>query len=84
MIKSFLSTHGNGFWLHMLGAVALMLVGWWLGYLLLAFIINTLLWPARELWQKRHAVWDFFTFHVWLEWVPAVATGFIAYGSLRT
>lgn len=33
MITKFLNTHGNGFWLHMLGAVAVMAVGWWTGWL---------------------------------------------------
>jgi len=77
---NFLRTHGNGFLLHMLGAVAIMALGWWFGHLIAAAFINTLLWPLRELWQKRHAPKDFFTFHVFLEWVPAVAVGWLAFG----
>lgn len=83
MIVASLKEHGNGWWLHILGAVAIMLIGWWLGYLPVALIINTVLWPARELWQKRKAIRDFFTFHVTLEWLPAVAVGGLLYGVLR-
>jgi hypothetical protein len=74
---------GSGWWLHVAGAVAIMAVGWWTGWLLTALIINTALWPARELWQKRKEPRRFFTFHVLLEWLPAVAVGGIIYGVLE-
>jgi hypothetical protein len=74
-----MNNQGSGWWLHMLGAAAIMAMGWWLGWLLFALIINSSLWPVRELWQKRKALRDFFTFHVFLEYVPAVAVGFIIY-----
>lgn len=69
--------------LHMLGAVVIMLVGWWLGYLLVAFITNTALWPGRELWQKRHAIRDFLSIHVTLEWAAPIAVAAVMYGVLK-
>lgn len=67
-----------------------MAAGWWLGYPLVALIINTVLWPVREWWQKFNtpnyfwnlwgALGAIFTLHVLAEWVPAVAVGFIIYG----
>lgn len=91
---------GSGWWLHMLGAVAIMAGGWWFedfmvgrmpDWFLVALILNTLLWPIREWWQKvspNHAphlrlgegTAAIFTLHVLAEWGPAVAVGFIIYG----
>jgi hypothetical protein len=98
MIADFLKGHGSGWWLHMLGAAAIMAVGWWFeslmvgrmpDWFLVAVIINTLLWPIREWWQKvspnqghlrfGEGTEAIFTLHVLLEWVPAVAVGFIIY-----
>jgi hypothetical protein len=70
----------SGWWLHMLGAAAIMAVGWWSGHLLVALIINSTLWPCRELSQKDWQIQRILTFHVFLEWVPAVAVGFLIYG----
>lgn len=89
MIKAFFEEHGHGFWLHMLGAVAIMAVGWWVGvvhvgewridFRIFALGFNTSLWPVRELSQKGWEIRRTLTFHVFLEWFPAVAVGFIIY-----
>ena len=91
-IKEFIKTHGSGFWLHTLAAVVIMIVGaemnkvlpykielfgYVFSYVLMTFIFNLIFWPIRELWQKRHALMRFFTFHVFLEWIPAVVVSFV-------
>ncbi len=73
MIKAFLDEHGNGFWLHGLGAVAIMLLFWYKGWpLWLGFSTSNIIWIVRECIQ--HPPFDIFTFHRILEWgTPLVA-----------
>lgn len=88
LIRDFLDEHGSGFWLHILGAVAIALLGWWIGVVevkgwhidfnIVALVINTLGWPSREAWQ-HHGFTNIWTAHRVLEWVPAVTVGFIIY-----
>ena len=81
-MENFLIKHGNGFWLHIAGAAAIMALGWWFGYPLIALIFNTLFWPLRELWQKigfGHPLADFFRFHVFLEGGLPVIVSFLIY-----
>ena len=82
-MNGFLKTHGNGFWLHTLAALAVMAVGWWAGYLQAALAFNLILWPAREFWQKRHAPQNFPTFHVFLEWGCPVLAALLIYGVIH-
>ena len=81
-MQAFFAKHGYGFALHMAGAVAIMALGWWAGWLVTALVINTLLWPVRELKQRRWDIRAMFTVHTFVEWVPAVAVGLIMYGAL--
>lgn len=90
-----INEHGHGWWLHMLGAVAIMAVGlglehyhvlpdmldWWINCFLIVLGVNSAFWPVREKVQKgKNAPWSaILTFHVFLEWFPAVAVGFIIY-----
>ena len=83
MIKAFIAKHGSGFLLHMAGAVAIMGLGWWAGWLEMALIVNTLLWPVRELKQRRWDIRAMFTVHTFVEWVPAVLVGLIMYAALQ-
>ena len=65
--------------LHVIGAVAIMLLGWATGFLGLGLAINTLLWPIREIIQHK----GFSTSpQSTLEWHAATVTGFVLYGSL--
>ncbi len=93
MIKSFIATHGTGFLLHILGAIAIMLIGWWSGVVefhlwrvwrvdfnIAALVINTPLWPGREVKQRRWSFRAIFTTHALVEWVPAFVVGFVAFG----
>ena len=80
---AFLAKHGSGFLLHMAGAVAIMALGRWAGWLEIALIVNTLLWPVRELKQRRWDIRAMFTVHTFVEWVPAVAVGLIMYAALQ-
>ena len=82
-MKAFLAKHGSGFLLHMAGAVAIMALGYWAGWLVTALVINTLLWPVRELKQRRWDIRAMFTVHTFVEWVPAVAVGLIMYAALQ-
>ena len=81
-MSAFLAKHGSGFLLHMAGAVAIMALGRWAGQLEIALIVNTLLWPVRELKQRRWDIRAMFTVHTFVEWVPAVLVGLIMYGAL--
>ena len=81
-MSAFLAKHGSGFLLHMAGAVAIMALGRWAGWLEIALIVNTLLWPSREAWQHG-GFKNIWTFHRLLEWVPAVAVGLIMYAALQ-
>lgn len=77
----------------MLIAVALMLVGAWLGFLVLALMFNLVFWIVREWWQKvdpdgphltfGEAGTALFTFHVMLEWAAPMVVSVILYGVLR-
>ena len=87
MIKAFIAKHGSGFLLHMAGAVAIMALGWWwsvvwTSWLEIALIVNTILWPGREVWQHSRLgkIWSF---HRIIEWVPAVLVGLIMYAALQ-
>ena len=80
---AFLAKHGSGFLLHMAVAVAIMGLGWWAGWLVTALVINTLLWPVRELKQRRWDIRAMFTAHTFVEWVPAVLVGLIMYTALQ-
>lgn len=72
----------HSFWFHMLIAAVIGLVFWWVGYGLIGLVINVTLWPARELWQKRHHLRDFFSMHVFLEWATPLLVGvLIFYGA---
>ena len=87
-MKAFIAKHGSGFLLHMAGAVAIMALGWWrsvvwTSWLEIALIVNTLLWPVRELKQRRWDIRAMFTVHTFIEWVPAVAVGLIMYAALQ-
>ena len=82
-MKAFIAKHGSGFLLHMAGAVAIMALGRWAGWLVTALVINTLLWPVRELKQRRWDIRAMFTVHTFVEWVPAVAVGLIMYAALQ-
>ena len=82
-MQAFLAKHGSGFLLHMAGAVAIMDIGYWAGWLVTALVINTLLWPVRELKQRRWDIRAMFTVHTFVEWVPAVAVGLIMYAALQ-
>ena len=71
-----------GAFLHSLAAAATMGFGWRLGFLNVAFVLNLLLWPLRELWQKigrGHPLRDFFTLHVILEWGCPTVTALLIY-----
>ena len=81
-VSAFLAKHGSGFLLHMAGAVAIMALGYWAGQLEIALIVNTLLWPVRELKQRRWDIRAMFTVHTFVEWVPAVLVGLIMYAAL--
>jgi ABC-type sugar transport system permease subunit len=70
----------HSFWFHMIVAAAIMLTGWWLGFLLQALIFNMVLWPAREVWQKRANIKSFFDPHVILEWATPMVVAIIVYG----
>ena len=83
MIKAFIAKHGSDFLLHMAGAVAIMALGYWASQLEIALIVNTLLWPVRELKQRRWDIRAMFTAHTFVEWVPAVAVGLIMYAALQ-
>jgi hypothetical protein len=73
MIKDFLREHGNGFWLHGLAAVAVVLAFWYFfDMALFGAIVVTggLFW--REV--KQHSLSTVWTFHRILEWgTPLIA-----------
>ena len=83
MIRDFLKTHGNGFWLHTLVAVAVMVLAIGGGNPKSGLAFNLVFWPAREFWQKRHAPRNFFTFHVFLEWGCPVLAALLIYGGFH-
>ena len=83
LMTAFLAKHGYGFLLHMAGTAAIMTAGYWAGWLVTALVINTLLWPVRELKQRRWDIRAMFTVHTFVEWVPAVLVGLIMYAALQ-
>ena len=80
--------------LHVLGAIVIMALGWWLGIPTVALVLNAVIWPAREWWQKFQGDEDyFFDFYGALgaiftrkqplaEWVFPIVAGFIIYGAM--
>lgn len=82
MIKNFLDTHGNGFWLHGLGAIAIVLLFWFMcGMPAVGQAINFVLWPGREWLQHRAST--IFTWHRTLEWGTPIITGFLTLSLLK-
>ena len=83
-MRAFLAKHGYGFLLHMAGAVAIMLFGWFIDFyaLTLGLVFNTLAWPCREA-EQHNGFKNIWTFHRLLEWIPAVLVGLIMYAALQ-
>lgn len=81
MIRAFLEEHGSGFWLHGLGAIAIVLLFWYfLDAAWLGFVVSTLTWFFREVLQ--HSIRTVWTFHRILEWGTPLITGLVVWGLL--
>lgn len=83
-MKAFLAKHGNGFWLHGLGAIAITLALWyWFNLPAFGMVLAIGVFIWREI-KQHDGLENIFTFHRTLEWGTPLITALITWAIVRS